>query len=117
MLSPTKGQGKKLYNAINNYRNNILKFVTDPAQRKIIASNLSTNVPKGENTLGKSWQEYMFENMPCAAAVTLLSKLQSDIRYAEGEVLHTLVANVGLKDIRVNSLQAFVAQPVTALSW
>lgn len=108
MLSPTNGQGKKLYNAINNYRNNILKFVTDPAQRKIIASNLSTNVPKGENTLGKSWQEYMFENMPCAAAVTLLSKLQSDIRYAEGEVLHTLVANVGLKDIRVNSLQAFV---------
>ena len=52
MLSPTNGQGKKLYNAINNYRNNILKFVTDPAQRKIIASNLSTNVPKGENTLG-----------------------------------------------------------------
>ena len=45
----------------------------------------------------------MFENMPTSAAVTLLSKLQSDIRYAEGEVLHTLVANVGLKDLRVNN--------------
>lgn len=30
MLSPTSGQGKKLYEAINNYRRNILKFVTDP---------------------------------------------------------------------------------------
>ena len=50
----------------------------------------------------------MFEDMPVAAAVTLLSKLQSDIRYAEGEVLHTLVANIDMKDIRVNQLSAFV---------
>lgn len=108
MLSPTSGQGKKLYNAINNYRRNILKFVTDPVQRKIIASNLSTQIPNGKDNLGKSWEEYMFENMPTAAAVTLLSKLQSDVRYAEGEVLHNLVANIGLKDVRVNELKAFV---------
>ena len=57
----------------------------------------------------------MFENMPTSAAVTLLSKLQSDIRYAEGEVLHTLVANVGLKDLRVNKLQAFVVPSQTRL--
>lgn len=108
MLSPTSGQGRKLYNAINAYRRNILKFVTDPVQRKIIASNLSTQVPRGDDNLGKSWEEYMFESMPTAAAVTLLSKLQSDVRYAEGEVLHTLVANIGLKDVRVNELKAFV---------
>ena len=59
----------------------------------------------------------MFENMPTSAAVTLLSKLQSDIRYAEGEVLHTLVANVGLKDLRVNKLQAFVVPSQTRLSF
>lgn len=57
----------------------------------------------------------MFEDMPTAAAVTLLSKLQSDIRYAEGEVLHTLVANVGLKDIRVNKLEAIVVPDQTRL--
>ena len=51
---------------------------------------------------------FMFESMPVAAAVTLLAKLQSDIRYAEGEVLHTLVANIDIKDIRVNKLDAFV---------
>ena len=50
----------------------------------------------------------MFEAMPAAAAVTLLSKLQSDVRYAEGEVLHTLVSNIDVKDIRVNALNAFV---------
>ena len=50
----------------------------------------------------------MFEDMPVAAAVTLLTKLQSDVRYAEGEVLHTLVSNIDMKDIRVNKLSAFV---------
>ena len=58
--------------------------------------------------MGKNWQEYMFEDMPVAAAVTLLTKLQNDVRYAEGEVLHTLVANIDMKDIRVNKLSAFV---------
>ena len=115
MLAPGTGQGKKLYDAINSYRENILRFVSDPLQKKIISSNLSTAVPQNENTLGKNWQEYMFEDMPAAAAVTLLSKLQSDIRNAEGEVLHTLVANIGLKDIRVNKLEAFVVPSSTKL--
>ena len=113
MLNPANGQGHKLYEAINSYRARILQFVTDPQQKKIIASNLSTEVP--HHSMGKNWEEYMFENMPVAAAVTLLSKLQSDVRYAEGEVLHTLVANVGLKDIRVNKLQAFVVPSQTRL--
>ena len=113
MLNPGTGQGHKLYEAINSYRSRILQFVTDSRQKKIIASNLSTAVPA--HSMGKNWEEYMFENMPTAAAVTLLSKLQSDVRYAEGEVLHTLVANVGLKDIRVNKLQAFVVPSQTRL--
>ena len=106
MLSPGTGQGRKLFDAINSYRERILRLIDDPLQKQIISSNLSTTVPSA--ALNKNWEEYMFEDMPTAAAVTLLSKLQSDIRYAEGEVLHTLVANVGLKDIRVNKLEAIV---------
>ena len=108
MLAPRKGQGQNLYNAINNFRDNIVSLITDEAQRQIIADNLSTQVPDKPGTLGKNWQEYMFENMPVAAAVTLLSKLQSDVRYAEGEVLHSLMANIDIKDLRVNELNAFV---------
>ena len=108
MLAPRRGRGQQLYDAINSFRERILAMVTDSAQRAIIRSNLSTDVPRNIQTMGKNWQEYMFENMPVAAAVTLLSKLQSDVRYAEGEVLHTLVSNIDLKDIRVNSLNAFV---------
>jgi len=108
MLSPSRGRGEELYKAINDYRERLLKMVTDEHQKKMIASNLTTAIPQNEQTLGKNWQEYMFESMPAAAAVTLLSKLQSDVRYAEGEVLHTLVSNIDVKDIRVNALTAFV---------
>ena len=115
MLAPGSGKGKQLFGMINSYRERILKMVSDPKQQEIIASNLTTEVPKSARTLGKNWQEYMFEDMPVAAAVTLLSKLQSDVRYAEGEVLHTLVSNIDVKDIRVNKLDAFVIPEKTTL--
>lgn len=115
MLAPGTGQGGKLFRAINSFRERILAMVPDAQQKAIIASNLTTKVPHKENTLGKNWQEYMFENMPVAAAITLLSKLQSDVRYAEGEVLHTLVSNIDMKDIRVNKLDAFVIPEKTTL--
>ena len=108
MLAPGRGKGQALYNAINSFRERILTMVPDSTQRAIIAGNLSTQLPKNAIAMGKNWQEYMFEGMPVAAAVTLLSKLQSDIRYAEGEVLHKLVSNIDVKDIRVNALNAFV---------
>ena len=108
MLAPGRGRGQELFDAVNAYRDQMLKMVSEPRQRKMIISNLSTEIPKEARSLGKNWQEYMFESMPAAAAVTLLSKLQSDVRYAEGEVLHTLVSNIDVKDIRVNALNAFV---------
>lgn len=50
----------------------------------------------------------MFDNMPAVAAVTLLSKLQNDIRQAESEALSNLITNVDIGDVRVNELNAYV---------
>ena len=108
MLSPRTGQGQRLFEGINHYKEEILGMITDTVQRRIISSNLSTEVPQRPTTLGKNWQEYIFENTPVAAAVTLLTKLQNDIRYAEGEVLHTLANNIDVGDLRVNQVNAYV---------
>ncbi len=105
MLAPGKGRGEELYHAVNTFRTKMVSMVDDSVKRRNIESNLSTVVPEAG---GKNWQEYMFESMPAAAAVTMLTKLQSDVRYAEGEVLHTLMANIGQRDVRVNGLDAFV---------
>ena len=108
MLAPSIGRGGELLKAINHYRESITKMVNDDKMRQIISDNLSTNVPKKAKVMGKNWQEYMFENTPVIAAVTLLSKLQNDVRSAEGELLHQLVANIDIKDVRVNEISAFV---------
>ena len=58
--------------------------------------------------IAQSWETALFENMPVAAAITLLTKIQSDIRFVEGETLSTLLTNVDVGDYRVNRIQALV---------
>ena len=108
MLAPGVGKGEKLRKSIESYRDGIVEMIADESQKKLIKSSLSTEVPSKVRNLGKNWQEYMFENTPVAAAVTLLTKLQNDVRYAEGEMLHQLIANIGVKDVRVNEINAYV---------
>ena len=92
MLAPGSGEGQLLYDAITEYRNNMLAMVSDSVQKEIIETCLGTEVPRRDISLLKNWQEYHFENMPAIAAITLLTKIQNDVRYVEGEVLHTLAA-------------------------
>ncbi|MDE6381454.1 MAG: gliding motility protein GldM, partial [Muribaculaceae bacterium] len=54
------------------------------------------------------WEQKLFENMPAVAAVTMLTKLQNDIRQAESEALSSLITNVDIGDVRVNELNAYV---------
>lgn len=107
MLAPGSNRGEKLYQAISDFREKMLYVLTDSAKRKIVQNCFSTEVTK-PNADGKSWQECTFESMPAIAAVAMLTKLQSDIRYVEGEVLHTLLGKIGQSDIRVNDVQAYV---------
>ena len=108
MLAPGRGRGQELKDAIDSYRQRILSMIPDTAKQRSIASDLTTDVNRRARSLGKNWQESQFEAMPAIAAVTILSKLQGDVRNAEKEVLHTLVQNIDVKDIRVNLLEAFV---------
>ncbi|MBR3100181.1 MAG: gliding motility protein GldM [Muribaculaceae bacterium] len=111
MLGATGGSGKLLRARIDQYRSYILSFIEDSVKRANLASALSTKpvktVAEGEGG-GKAWEETMFENMPTIAAVTLMTKLQNDIRYAEGEVLNQFLTNIDLGDLRVNQVDAFV---------
>ena len=110
MLTATGGKGKLLKARIDRYRQYVTSFLEDPEKRKNLEAALSTTPPKLANhDISKhTWEETMFENMPCIAAVTLLTKLQNDVRYAEGEVLNQMLTNVDLGDLRVNLVNAFV---------
>lgn len=108
MLNPRVGRGKELLQAVVNYRQRVTAMVNDSEKRAIILSNLNTDVPAEAKAEGKNWQEYMFENQPTVAAITLLKKTQNDVRTAESDVLRELIANIDVKDLRVNEVNAFV---------
>ena len=111
MLNPATLQGQHLRQNIDQYRDYILQMLPDSTKRATVATALSTVGAKKQEKEGlrlMKWEEVNFESKPVVAAVTLLSKLENDIRYAEGEALHSLRNAVDAKDIRVNKLEAFV---------
>lgn len=109
MLAPGNRNGAALRKSIDQYRNYISSLMTDPAKRANIEAALNTDPVQRKGVIGTtSWEESKFDNQPVVAAVTLLTKLQNDIRFAEGEALNTLLSNVDAGDVRVNELNAFV---------
>ena len=104
----TGNEGARLYKAINSYRDFMAGLVDDQMHKDMIANCLSTELPEGNNVLNKNWQEYHFESMPAIAAITLLTKIQNDVRYVEGEVIHMLSKKVDMGDVRVNQIKALV---------
>lgn len=109
MLEPATHRGESLREAIEGYRSYITSVVTDSAKQASIMQALSTAPVQRKGEIGEmTWEEYKFENQPVVAAVALLTKLQNDIKYSEGEALQTLLANVDAGDVRVNELNAFV---------
>jgi len=108
MLGVGSGRGDELRRAIESYRNLLLSMTNDDNQKAIIESNLFTELPKNKRSQGKNWEEYLFEQIPAGAAITMLTKLQSDVRYGEGEILHTLLTNIGVRDLKVNKIEAMV---------
>ena len=110
MLAPVNGKGGDLKKRIDDFRVFSKQFISDSITKANIDKVLSTASYKEKHTIGaeKSWEERQFDNMPAIAAITLLTKLQNDLRYVEGEVLNSLIANVDAGDIRVNQVEAFV---------
>ena len=109
MLSPGNAKGKHLRSTIDYYRNYIASLMADSIKRDNVMRSLATDqITRRGTVTPQLWEEAMFENKPVIAAITLLTKLQSDVRYAEGEALTTLLANVDAGDVRVNELNAFV---------
>lgn len=109
MLNPATLEGQRLRRNIDTYRSFIVSLIPDSLKQQTIMAALSTaNLDANGRQRLQSWEEANFEAKPVVAAVTLLSKLENDIRYAEGEALSALLSAVDAGDVRVNRLEAFV---------
>ncbi len=109
MLNPSTRLGEKLRGSIDGFREYVIQLIPDSSKRSAVLEMLNTTVKNAPGTVGPtSWEQKMFENMPAVAAVTMLTKLQNDVRQAEGEALSHLITSVDIGDVRVNELNAYV---------
>jgi gliding motility-associated protein GldM len=108
MFERGKNDASLLKTGVDSYREYVASLVEDLSIKNIIENNLSTEPSVKAKENKQSWEESMFWRMPVAASVTLLTKLQNDIRYAEGEVLNDLLKNIDILDFRVNKIDAYV---------
>lgn len=109
MLNPSTNEGKKLRTHIDSFRMSVAELITDSIKRNAVEQMLTTDIFNNSEESGAvTWEEQNFDNMPAIAAITLLSKLQGDIRQAESEALSNLITNVDIGDVRVNELNAYV---------
>lgn len=72
---------------------------------KIFACNKGWNAHEQDSV---DWEIAVFEGMPVGAVITILTKIQNDVRAAESEVLQYLIDQTDASDLRVNKLSAYV---------
>lgn len=108
LLNAKDKEGEILRKSINTYRDLAVSLVSSDVKKQNISNRLNTDIPKKSRWDNKNWEETLFEQMPTSAAITLLTKIQSDVRAAQGEVLSDLYNNIDAQDYRVNKLEAQV---------
>ena len=105
--SGREGRGLILRNMLGNYSKTIQDLVDDPKMKDEFAKTFETKDKVISGTPTK-WEDQIFESMPAAAAVTILSKFQNDIKNSEARIIQYLIAQIDAKDIRVNKIEAKV---------
>jgi len=94
-----------LKNKINNYKS--LLTQTSNNEKSLIANiNLVCDVSnKGSGKKLQTWEEYNFVDMPSVGALTILSKIQSDLRNVESDVINYLKRNIDAKSLKFTSAE------------
>lgn len=104
-----EGNAAILKEKINAYREFMIDITgNSPALDNELRETFVT--PRGVNAEGDSisWEDAMFHEMPMCACITVLTKLQSDIRHCEGRAVRYLLTASDASDVRVNKFDAYV---------
>jgi len=103
-----KGKGKVLKEKIEAFREHLLSMTDDPSVHKAIKESLNTDQMSTKDGTKIEWESGCFEHIPMIAVITMLSKLQSDVRNAEADIIQNLLAQIGATDTKVNKMEAIV---------
>ena len=105
-----EGHGLELKRRIAAYRD----YIIAEAEQDRELCNEFTRIlatDKGWNAHDKDscdWEVAVFEGMPVGASITILTKIQNDVRTTESEMIQYYLDQTDAGDLRVNKLNAYV---------
>jgi gliding motility-associated protein GldM len=106
----TQKSAEQLKNDVIDYRNFLLAYIEEGSPLKDnIIKQLDTSDPPVSLKEGgdkKTWEIQHFESKPLIAVITLLSKLQIDIKNAETNVISALYNKIDAASFKFNKLGA-----------
>ena len=111
MIGPDEGgKANDLKMAIEDFRSYLLSEVSEESQnvRVSIESSLNTDPRAAKDGQVYDWQHTHFDRLPLVGVVTLLSKMQSDVRNAESEALNYLYTQIEAGSFKFNLIEPVV---------
>lgn len=99
-------KGNQLVTAVNSYRSFLEGYYTADKDKERISHVFTT-----ENQGKKSWLNSKFYEQPMVAGLANLTKIQSDIRTEEGNLVRALLANKLQEEIELKAYQPIVMVP------
>ena len=105
-------KGVELKEEIIKYREYLLSLIDDKTINASLVSSLESSLdtedPPPVNGELHPWESENFQHLPLAAVITMLSKLQSDVRNSESDIVNYLLGQVGASDFKFNKIDAVV---------
>jgi len=99
----------ELKGKLDYFRERMKSYVKEPSLVKALDANFKTDtIFKISKTESENWMLSNFYHIPLAAVVTNLSKIQTDVRNAESDVVKHLFNNVSAQDFKFDKLEARV---------
>lgn len=98
--------GKELLKRLTEYKNNILSIDPKIEARFKNSFPLDLSMPPVQNKSNNTWEAAYFRRTPALAAITILSKFQSDIKNAEAQVVEYCHNQIGEVQVVYDEFQA-----------
>jgi len=104
------GKANDLKAVLNEYREFLISTLEgkNPSAEDALKTSLNTDDGKNEDGERERWENLSFQALPLVAVITILSKMQVDVRNAETEVLNYLYSQIDASSFKFNKLTAIV---------
>ncbi len=102
-------RGKNLRDQINAYCEYLVGILEDDTMRQTnVRTMLKTEDPPPEDGVQVSWQSQNFEHLPLAASMSLLSKMQNDVRNTQADVVTYLYGKIDEASFKFNVITPLI---------